>query len=52
MDLEDQIRSVLFSIGKEIEIIRIDNENTIISIDYEKYVAELKSILEGYISTP
>jgi hypothetical protein len=52
MDLEDQIRSVLFNIGKEIEIIKIDNENTIISIDYEKYVAELKSILEGYISTP
>jgi hypothetical protein len=52
MHLEDQIRSVLFNIGKEIEIIKIDNENTIISIDYEKYVAELKSILEGYISTP
>jgi len=52
MDLEDQIRSILFSIGKDIEIIRIDNENTIISIDYEKYVAELKSILEGYRSTP
>jgi len=52
MDLEDQIRSVLFSIGKEIEIIKIDNENTIISIDYEKYVSELKSILEGYIGTP
>jgi hypothetical protein len=52
MSLEDQIREVLFSIGKEIKILRIDNNNTVISIDYEKYVSELKSILEGYISTP
>jgi hypothetical protein len=52
MSLEDQIREVLFSIGKEIHILKIDNNNTIISIDYDKYVSELKSILEGYISTP
>ena len=52
MSLEDQIREVLFSIGKEIQILKIDNDNTIISIDYDKYVSELKSILEGYIRTP
>jgi len=52
MSLEDQIKEVLFSIGKEIKILKIDNDNTIISIDYDKYVSELKSILEGYISTP
>lgn len=52
MSLEDQIREVLFSIGKEIKILKIDNNNTIISIDYDKYVSELKSILEGYIDTP
>jgi hypothetical protein len=52
MSLEDQIREVLFGIGKEIQILKIDNDNTIISIDYDKYVSELKSILKGYISTP
>jgi hypothetical protein len=52
MSLEDQIRKVLFSIGKEIKILRIDKNNTVISIDYEKYVSELKSILEGYNTTP
>jgi hypothetical protein len=52
MSLEDQIREVLFSIGKEIKILRIDKNNTVISIDYEKYVSELKSILEGYNTTP
>ena len=52
MSLEDQIREVLFGIGKEIKILKIDNDNTIISIDYDKYVSELKSILEGYKGTP
>lgn len=52
MSLEDQIKAVLFKIGQEIEIVKIDNSNTIISINYEKYVDELKSILEGYNRTP
>lgn len=51
MSLEDEIRDVLFKIGQEINILKIDDNNTIIAIDYEKYVAELKSILEGYNST-
>jgi hypothetical protein len=52
MSLEDQIREVLFNLGKEIKILKIDDENMIFSIDYETYVQELKLILEGYIDTP
>ena len=52
MSLEDQIRDVLFKIGQDIQILKIDDSNTIISIDYEKYVFELKSISEGYKDTP
>lgn len=52
MNLDDEIRRVLFEIGKDIKIHRIDKDNTIIEIDYEKYLEKLKSILEGYISTP
>ena len=52
MSLEDQIRMILFKIGQEIKILKIDDDNTIISIDYEKYVKELKSILGGYNDTP
>lgn len=52
MSLEDQIRAVLFGLGKEIKILKIDDDNMIFSIDYEKYVSELKSILEGYKGTP
>lgn len=52
MNLEDQVREVLFTMGKEIKLHKITNDNFIFEIDYEKYVAQLKSILEGYIGTP
>jgi hypothetical protein len=48
MDLENEIREVLFEIGKELKIHRIDNDNFILEIDYEKYV---KSILGAIKST-
>jgi flagellar capping protein FliD len=50
--LEDQIREVLFDLGKDIKIHKVDNVNMIIEIDYEKYVEKLKSILGGYNDTP
>jgi hypothetical protein len=40
MPLEDQLRDILFQIGKEIKIHTI-GKDMIIEIDYEKYVAEL-----------
>lgn len=52
MSLDEQIKEVLFRIGQEIRLLKIDDDNIIISIDYDKYVLELKSILEGYNSTP
>jgi hypothetical protein len=50
--LDDKIREVLFEIGKEIKIHKVDNSNMIIEIDYEKYVEKLKSILGEYNDTP
>lgn len=49
MNLEDEIRSVLFKIGKEIKLLKIDDDNIVIDIDYEKYIDELKLILQGYL---
>jgi hypothetical protein len=52
MSLEDQIKETLFSMTKEIKFHKVDANNVIMEVDYDKYVSELKSILEGYISTP
>lgn len=46
---EDEIRSILFELGKNIKIHKIDNDNSIFEIDYDKYV---KLILGVTSSTP
>lgn len=49
MDLESQIRQILFDMGKSIKFHRIDINNSVMEIDYEKYV---KLILGAIESTP
>jgi len=36
-DLKDFIKGVLFEIGKDIKIHKIDKDNIILEIDYDKY---------------
>lgn len=48
-NLDDKIRSVLFDIGKDIKIHKIDNENMVIEIDYERYVLMIKGIIQAEI---
>lgn len=49
MTNEDKIREVLFQLGTEMKLHKIDNDNFILEIDYEKYV---KLILGVIGSTP
>lgn len=46
MDVEDQIRNILFEIGKEIKIHKLVDGNLIIDIDYEKYVEQILAIIK------
>lgn len=41
MNLEDKIKSIIFEIGREIKIHKIDEDNTILEIDYEKYTRQI-----------
>jgi hypothetical protein len=43
MSLEDDIRSILFEIGKDVRIHKLIDGNLIIDIDYEKYVNQILS---------
>lgn len=47
MSLEDQIREVLFEMGKDIKIHKIDSENMILEIDYDKSVAQIMQLLQS-----
>lgn len=47
MDLENEIREVLFEVGKDLKIHKITNDNFILEIDYEKYVRKIMQLLES-----
>jgi hypothetical protein len=47
MDLDKEIKDILFNIGKEIKIHTI-GKDMIIEIDYEKYADELKALYIEY----
>jgi hypothetical protein len=48
MDLEKEIKNVLFEIGKDIKIHKLIDGNLIIDIDYEKYIAQLLDIIKNH----
>ena len=41
MSLENDIRSILFEIGKDIKVHKLIDGNLILDIDYEKYVLQI-----------
>lgn len=48
IDLKNKIDNVLFKIGQEIKIHKINSDNTIIEIDYDKYSDEILRLFEEY----
>lgn len=47
MEIESELRKILFEIGKDIKIHKVDNLNMIIEIDYDKYVDQIISLFQG-----
>ena len=45
-ELRDKIDEVLFDLGKEITILKVDKDNLILDIPYKKYVDRLLSLLK------
>lgn len=45
MSLEDDIRDILFEIGKDVKIHKLIDGNLIIDIDYEKYVDAIIEVI-------
>ncbi len=50
MDLEKEINQILFELGKEIKIYRVDQENTVIDIEYQKYTAQILRVFMNYLA--
>lgn len=50
MNLEEEIKNILFNIGKDIKIYTVGDEGEmIIDVDYEKYISEIMKTVNRYI---
>lgn len=47
MTVDEQIKQVLFNMSREFKIHRIDSDNMILEIDYDKYVSQIMQILQS-----
>jgi len=49
MNLENNIKKILFEIGKEIKVHKLIDGNLIIEIDYDKYTIEIMELFKDYM---
>lgn len=50
MNLEIEIKNILFEIGKEIKLHKLIDGNLIIEIDYDKYTVQIMELMTKYLS--
>jgi len=50
MDIEEELKKILFKIGQEIKIHKIDSDNSVIEIDYDRYTVEILRLLFKYLN--
>ena len=50
MNLEDEVKNILFEIGKEIKVHKLIDGNLIIEIDYDKYAAQIVDLIQNYLT--
>jgi len=50
MNLENEIKNILFEIGKEIKVHKLIDGNLIVEIDYDKYTIEIMELIKKYLS--
>jgi len=48
MSIKNKIDELLFNIGKDIKIHKIDSNNTIIEINYDEYSQKFLDLFEEY----
>ena len=45
--MENEIREILFDLGKNIKLHKVTNDNFIFEIDYETYVKKIMQLVES-----
>jgi hypothetical protein len=50
MDLDKEIDAILFEMVKDIKLYKVDNDNTVMDVEYQKYTAKLLRVFMNYLS--
>lgn len=50
--MEEELRQILFELGTSIKIHKIDNDNSVLEIDYEQYVQKIMQLVESSACEP
>lgn len=50
MDIEKEINEILLKVVQDVKIHKIDNENMVLELDYEKHTAEILRLFRDYLS--
>lgn len=50
MDIDLEIKKILLKAVQDIKIHKIDNENSVIELDYDKYAIELMRLFRNYFT--
>jgi hypothetical protein len=50
MDLEKEIDDILFELVKDIKLYKVDADNTVIDIEYQKYTAKVLRVFMNYLA--
>jgi hypothetical protein len=50
MDLEKEINKILFDLGKNVMIHKIDDTNSVIEIDYNEYTVRILKLFRDYLT--
>ena len=48
-NLEDGIKSILLDIGQDLKVHKLDTENYIIDIEYDKYTIRIMELFKEYL---
>lgn len=50
MDIEEELKKILFNIGKEVKIHKLIDGNLILDIDYDKYTLEIMELFKDFLN--
>jgi hypothetical protein len=50
MDLDKEIDAILFEMVKDIKLYKVDSDNTVMDVEYQKYTSKLLRVFMNYLS--